>query len=262
MNHPKHADTSHPKHADTGHPECAHTSPRRHTLTLLRSTRGLVAVGACIGALGGVAIAVAGSSAQQAASVHKATTTVKKSAAAPRTVLVRGATGPRGLAGVAGAVGPAGSPGPEGPQGPPGPDLAESFTINWSGLAYAPERDTTVGTVPGVAQVEVRCTLEEQAIVVTPLLSGVRTVADVTTFQGEGVAGVSSHARLFSESTSPITIPLPTNGMLEGTLSVEPIDGDGGPDAAPSSLTFSSEWKLNDPDEANNYCYVAGQFLQ
>jgi hypothetical protein len=235
-------------------------------LMSLRSTRGLVAMGACVGALGGVAIAVTGSSAQQPASVHKATTASKKSTATPRTVIVRGATGPRGLTGVAGAVGPAGTPGPEGPQGPPGPDLAESFTINWSGLAYAPERDTAVSTIPdvaqGVARVEVRCTPEEQAIIVTPLLSEVRTVADVTTFQGEGVAGVSSHARLFSESTSPITIPLPTNGMLEGTLSVEPIDGDGGSEPDPSSLTFSSEWKLNDPDEANNYCYVAGQFLQ
>jgi hypothetical protein len=164
-----------------------------------------------------------------------------------------------------GAVGPAGAVGPQGPEGPPGPtgpNLATSLTVNWSGLAYAPERDTTVGTIPGIAQVEVRCSVEEQSILITPTLSGVRTVADITTFQGEGVAGISSHARLLSESTTPITIPLPSNGMIEGTLSVEPIGGDGGTGPAPSSLTFSSEWKLNDPDETANYCYVAGQFLQ
>jgi hypothetical protein len=236
-------------------------SARKSGHTLLRSARGLAAAGACIGALGGVALAVADSSAQSAAN-HKAATTTKKDTPVTRTLVVRGATGPRGLTG---AVGPAGATGPQGPEGapgPPGPDLAESFTINWSGLAYAPERDTTVGTVPGVAQVEVKCSVEEQAIIVTPTLSGMRTVADVTTFQGEGVAGVSSHARIYSESSSPITIPLPTNGMIEGTLSVEPITGDGGAEPLPSSLTFSSEWKLNDPDETANYCYVAGQFLQ
>jgi hypothetical protein len=225
----------------------------------LRSTRGLAAAGATAGALGGVALAVAGSSAQPSAS-HKAATT-KKNAPVTHTVVVRGATGPRGLAGVTGPVGTTGPQGPEGPPGPMGPDLAESVTINWSGLAYAPERDTTVSTVPGVARIEVRCTPEDQAIVVTPLLSEVRTVADVTTFQGEGTSA-AEYARLFSESTAPITIRLPTNGMLAGTLSVEPITGDGGTGPAPSSFTFSSEWKLNDPDETANYCHVAGQFLQ
>jgi hypothetical protein len=236
-------------------------SAYRHFSNFLRSAKGLATVGACVGASAGVVLAVSGSSAQPAAS-HKTAVTTKRSAPVTHTVVVRGATGPRGLAGVTGPVGATGPQGPEGPPGPPGPNLAESLTINWSGLAYAPERDTTVSTIPGVAQVEVRCTVEDQSIVITPTLSGVRTVADLTTFQGEGVAGISSHSRLFSESTSPITIPLPTNGMIEGTLSVEPVTGDGGPGPAPSSLTFSSEWKLNDPDEAANYCYVAGQFLQ
>ncbi len=200
-------------------------------------------------------------SARQAAADHK-TAAPKKSASAQRTVLVRGAAGAVGPQGVEGPTGPAGPQGPEGAPGPTGPDLAVSLSINWSGLAYAPERDTTVQSIPGIAQVEARCTVEEQALVLTPTLSGVRTVADVTTFQGEGTAGVSSHARIYSESTTPITIPLPTNGMIEGTLSVEPVTGDGGPGPAPYSLTLSSEWKLNDPNEANNYCYVAGQFLQ
>ena len=235
-------------------------SPRRHGPTFVKSPRATAALGACIGALIGIALAVSGSSAQQSSAHHRAA--IKRSAPAQRTVLVRGATGPRGLAGVEGSAGPAGPQGPEGAPGPPGPNLAVSLTINWSGLAYAPERDTVVESIPGVAQVEARCTLEEQVLIVTPTLSGVRTVADVTTFQGEGIAGVSSHARIFTESTAPLRIPLPTNGMIEGTLSVEPIVGNGGAGPAPSSLTLSSEWKLNDPDEANDYCYVAGQFLQ
>jgi hypothetical protein len=250
-------------------------SPRKLGRTLLRSTRALAALGACAGTVLGIALAVSGSSAQQATANHgpgatarqaaatrRAGANAKRNAAAQRTAIVRGATGPVGPQGVEGPSGPAGPPGPEGAPGPPGPDLAVSLSLNWSGLAYAPERDTTVQTIPGIAQVEARCTPEEQALVVTPTLSGVRTVADVTTFQGEGTAGVSSHARLYSESTDPLTIPLPTNGMIEGTLSVEPITGDGGAGPAPYSLTLSSEWKLNDPDEADNYCYVAGQFLQ
>jgi hypothetical protein len=262
-------------------------SPRRLGPTLARSTRALAALGACAGAVIGIALAVSGSSAQPAAANHgndgtarlasatrerggsarqatagHKTAATKKSASAQRTVVVRGAAGPVGPQGVEGPAGPAGPQGPEGAPGPPGPDLAVSLSINWSGLAYAPERDTTVQSIPGIAQVEARCTMEEQALVVTPTLSGVRTVADVTTFQGEGTAGVSSHARIYSESTTPLMIPLPTNGMIEGTLSVEPVTGDGGPGPAPYSLTLSSEWKLNDPNEADNYCYVAGQFLQ
>jgi hypothetical protein len=236
-------------------------SLRRHGPASVKPARGMAALGACAGTVIGIALAVSGSSAQQAAAVHKSAT-AKKNTSTPRTLIVRGATGPSGPQGPEGPAGPAGPAGPEGAPGPPGPNLAVSLTINWSGLAYAPERDTTVETIPGVAQVEARCTPEEQDLIVTPTLSGVRTVADVTTFQGEGTAGVSSHERLTTESTAPLSIHLPTNGMIEGTLSVEPIAGDGGTGPAPSSLTLSSEWKLNDPDEANNYCYVAGQFLQ
>ncbi len=276
-------------------------TPPRLGPTLARSTRAMAALGACAGTVIGIALAVSGSSAQPAAtnrgsggtarrasatrerggsarqasasatrtrggSARQATanrkSTTKKGVSVQRTVVVRGAAGPVGPQGVEGPAGPPGPQGPEGAPGPPGPDLAVSLSINWSGLAYAPERDTTVQSIPGIAQVEARCTMEEQALVVTPTLSGVRTVADVTTFQGEGTAGVSSHTRIYSESTTPLTIPLPTNGMIEGTLSVEPTTGDGGPGPVPYSLALSSEWKLNDPNEADNYCYVAGQFLQ
>jgi hypothetical protein len=236
-------------------------SEPRHSPTHDKSSRAVAGLGACAGALIGIVLAVSSSSAQQSSPSHKPAA-VKKNAVTQRTVIVRGATGVAGPEGPVGATGPAGPQGPEGAPGPTGPDLAVSLTINWSGLAYAPERDTSVETIPGVAQVEARCSVEEQALIVTPTLNGMRTVADVTTFQGEGTAGVSSHARIESESTAPLAIALPTNGMIEGTLSVEPITGDGGTGPAPYSLTLSSEWKLNDPNEADDYCYVAGQFLQ
>lgn len=218
----------------------------------------MLSVGACAGALAGGALAVSGTSAQTGHSA-KAGHPAKP---APRVVVVRGANGPRGLAGVAGAEGPPGPEGLQGPPGAPGPNIAVSPTLNWHGLENAEGRDTALTELPGMARIELRCGTAAQDILITPLNEGVRTVADVTTFQGEGTAGVSSHDRLFTESTAPMAIPLPPNGMIEGTLSVEPISSEGADGAAPASFTFSSEWKLNDPDEAANYCYIAGQFLR
>lgn len=223
-----------------------------------RQARAMLSAGACAGALAGGALAVAGTSAQTPHGSRPSHPTKP----APHLVVVRGANGPRGLPGLTGAEGPAGPEGPQGPPGPPGPNIAISPTLNWHGLENSEGRDTTVTELPGIARIEVRCGTAAQDILVTPLNEGVRTVADVTTFQGEGTAGISSHDRLFSESTSPLAIPLPPNGMIEGTLSVEPISGAGADATTPASFTFSSEWKLNDPDEAANYCYIAGQFLR
>ncbi|HEY7962139.1 MAG TPA: hypothetical protein VID29_09475 [Solirubrobacteraceae bacterium] len=224
-----------------------------------RQTRVLLAVGACAGALTGGAFAVAATSAQTS---HDHSAGAGHPAKAPQHVVVlRGAAGPRGAAGVPGVEGPVGPEGPQGPPGPPGPNIAVSPTLNWHGLENAPGRDSAVSELPGVAKIELRCGTAAQDILLTPLNEGVRTVVDVTTFQGEGVAGISSHNRVYSESLAPLAIALPPNGMLEGTLSVEPISGEG-PGGAPVSFTFSSEWKLNDPTPENNYCYVAGQFLR
>jgi hypothetical protein len=222
-----------------------------------RQARAILSAGACAGALAGGALAVAGSAAQTGQSAR----TGHPAKPAQRVVVVRGATGPRGFAGVTGPEGPPGPEGLQGPPGPPGPNIAVSPTLNWHGLENAEGRDRTVTELPGIARIELRCGTAAQDILITPSNEGVRTVADVTTFQGEGTAGVSSHDRQFSESLAPLAIPLPPNGMIEGTLSVEPISGEG-VGAAPASFTFSSEWKLNDPDAAANYCYIAGQFLK
>jgi hypothetical protein len=256
-----------------------------------KGARALLAAGACAGALAGGALAVAGSAAQSgdvrtprgtaggggAQAVERDARTAKASGQAAgghstkaghaskpqaHVIVLRGATGPRGEQGVPGIEGSTGPEGPQGPPGPPGPNIAVSPTLNWHGLENAPGRDTALAELPGLASIEVRCSTAAQDILVTPLSEGVRTVVDMTTFQGEGVAGVSSHNRVYTESHEPLAIPLPPNGMIEGTLSVEPISGVGSDRAAPVSFTVSSEWKLNDPAPENNYCYIAGQFLR
>lgn len=232
----------------------------------------MLGLGACVGALAGAALAVSGSFAHPGSAAHVAATraaqTSKAKAGKPakpqtHTVLVRGAPGPRGVQGEPGVEGQPGAEGPQGPPGPPGPNIAVSPTLNWRGSEAAAGRDTTIAGIPGVATVEIRCNAEAQQILVTPAATGARTVIDATTFQGEGTAGVSSNERLFTESTTqPLAMALPPNGMLEGTLSVEPISAGASTAPAPLSFTFSSEWKLNDPSPDGDYCFVAGQFLQ
>jgi hypothetical protein len=229
-------------------------------MRMRNQTRMVLGAGACAGVLAGGALAVTGSFAQTGPG--HAARNEHQSRAQPRVVVLRGATGPRGAQGIPGVEGAAGPEGPQGPPGPPGPNIAVSPTLNWHGLENAPGRDTVLAELPGMAKVEVRCGTAAQDILLTPLIEGARMVVDTTTFQGEGTAGVSSHNRVFSESLAPLAIPLPPNGMLEGTVSVEPISGEGSDTAAPVSFTFSSEWKLNDPAGENNYCYVAGQFLR
>jgi hypothetical protein len=248
---------------------------RARKQTARKGTRALLAAGACAGALAGGALAVAGSAAQaggaqsggaRTSDGHATKTGSTKAGHAskpqPRVIVLRGAAGPRGVQGAPGVEGPTGPEGPQGPPGPPGPNIAVSPTLNWHGLENAPGRDTTLAELPGLATIEARCSTAAQDILITPLSEGVRTVVDMTTFQGEGVAGVSSHNRVSTESLAPLAIPLPPNGMIEGTLSVEPISGEGSDRAAPVSFTVSSEWKLNDPAPENNYCYIAGQFLR
>jgi hypothetical protein len=202
---------------------------------------------ALVGATLGVLVQVQGSSARP---VRHARRAAAKS--------LRGPQGPQGPRGPVGPVGPAG------PAGPAGPNIGLSLTINWTGVANAPGNDTATATDPAIGTLTATCNGGDQQIVLAPAqVSGVRTVADVTTFQGEGTQGISSNQRLTSEGNgSPITIPLPTNGMIVGTVSLEPIGGTGGPEPDPVTLTVSSQWKLNDPTPANDYCYIAGQALQ
>lgn len=168
--------------------------------------------------------------------------------------------GPRGRRGRAGERGPAGAPGPV---GAPGPDIAGSLTINWRGLENAPGHDGASAQLPGIGTLTATCNASTQVLSLTPAVAGRRTVLDVTEFQGEGTTGASSNQRLPGESTAPVSVPLPPNGMVSGVISVEPISGNGEPLAHPATFLLSSEWKVNDSEHpSENYCYVAAQLLQ
>jgi len=198
--------------------------------------REIIAGAAVTGALLGGAIAVSGSAAHTANPPHHHV------AVAPR--------------------GPAGPAGPAGPPGPPGPNIAASLSLNWSGFANTASFDSSQAALAGLASLSTVCNASVQQLVITPAAQGVRTVADLTTMQGEGVQGISSFQRTESDSGTPIVVALPNNGMITGTISVEPISGTGGVEADPATITLSSQFKLNDPDAADDFCYVAAQAVQ
>jgi hypothetical protein len=138
-------------------------------------------------------------------------------------------------------------------------------SINWFGNAYAAANGTAGPTaIPGVGTLSTECDASAQQVTLVPASSaGTRTVAAVTTFQGEGTSGISSNQSYDSYgASSPIVIDLPVNGMLIGTLSVQPDYGAGGPGPSPASFIFSSDMKLNGASGSGNYCSVAGQVLE
>jgi hypothetical protein len=121
--------------------------------------------------------------------------------------------------------------------------------------------------IQGIGTLDAVCNLNRQSLQLTPASSGVRTTANISDFEGS----VSSNNQPYStDPGSPIIIgspsqpggALPPNGMLMATFSVQPVSGDGGPGPAPATLTVSSEYKVNDPDPTQNYCFIAGQVIQ
>jgi hypothetical protein len=233
----------------------------------MRNRRVLIALTcAVIAAIGGtLAGSLTGGAAAPRVSARAA------AAAAHKTVVARLAKasrrGPRGYRGYRGRQGPRGYTGPAGPQGAQAPAdaIAVPVSINWFGNSYAnPNGTAGPYTIPNVGTVTTECDLGAQQITFTPASSaGTRTVADVTTFQGEGTDGVSSNQEYDSYGAStPITVPLPVNGMLIGTLSVQPDSGDGGPGPSPASFIFSSDMKLNGQGGSGDFCSVGGQILQ
>jgi hypothetical protein len=169
--------------------------------------------------------------------------------------LGEGPRGPAGPAGVAGPVGPAGVAGPVGPVS----NVVKSLTINWrNGVSVADPTATTA--LPGLGTATLTCTATAQTLTITPATTGSRTVLDADTAQGAGTQGATSFVSSTSQG-SPITIAVPNNGMIFATISLEPATGDGGAGPDPASMTLSSEWKLNDPNPANNFCFIAAQFV-
>jgi hypothetical protein len=165
----------------------------------------------------------------------------------------RGRRGPRGLRGPRGYRGPAGAD---------ATDVVRPFTINWRNGAFA-GRDSATAAIPSIGNLTAVCNLDRQALVIDPTAGpGVRTIANVTSYEGEGIANAFNDRLPHDPGARQIVIPLPVNGMLSVTLSTEPVSGDGGPGVAPATLLVSSERKVNDPTAGLNFCYVAGQALQ
>jgi hypothetical protein len=166
--------------------------------------------------------------------------------------------GPRGPAGPVGAAGPAGPAGPQGPTGPVS-NVVRSLTINWrDGVWLADPTATT--TLPGIGTATLTCTTSAQSLTIYPASAGARTVVDTDTAQGAGTQGATSFASA-TTGGAPVTVAVPNNGMIFATISIQPASGNGGPGPAPASMTLSSEWKLNDPNPVNNFCFMAAQFV-
>jgi hypothetical protein len=222
----------------------------------------IVLVCAALAAIGGTLAGTLSTGAAKAGrDTRVARVTHRAASRRARTIVIRGArgrVGPRGNTGPAGAAGPAGAPSPA-------DGIALPVTINWFGSANAATNGSFAPvSIPNIGTISAQCDYTAQQIVLVPSSSsGTRTVADVTTMQGEGTAGISSNQRLESYgSTTPLVIALPVNGMVTGTFSVEPDYGAGGPGPSPVSFVFSSYHKLNSTDGASDACTVAGQLTE
>lgn len=159
--------------------------------------------------------------------------------------------------------GPKGERGPQGAPGSPGPaaeEVARSLTINWRNGAWG-GRDTAHADIPSIGTLVATCRPGEQHLLLHPAASGVRTVASITTFQATDSDNATSWS---TDPGTPVVIadPLPPNGMLSVTLSVQPVAGDGGPGVPPATVTLSSEYIVNGLSASDNVCYVAAQILQ
>jgi hypothetical protein len=198
----------------------------------------------------------------------------------------RGPQGRRGRKGRRGPRGHTGTPGLPGPQGVPGTsgDQVYDFTINWQGQATDPGSGATTSSlaVPGIGTLALSCPWAEDptdtsgAMTFAPAADNATTrgVAAYTTIQGGGTAGASSFYRLLSTQANPIPIGytdtsgdyssyfLPSNGMITGTLNIEPFSGAGAtPGPPPASFILSSEYVANDPDPADRFCHISGQVI-
>jgi hypothetical protein len=200
-----------------------------------------------------------------------------------------GKRGPRGRRGPKGKQGPGGNIGPQGPggsQGAPGVsgDQVYNFSLNWQGQSSdpGPGATTTSLNLPGVGRLDVSCPWafeaenESGSMTFTPAAdnSTTRGVAAYTTIQGAGTSGVSSFYRLIGTSPNPVlpigysdtpstysSFHLPSNGMITGTLNIEPFSGNGAAGPPPASFTLSSEYIANDPVGANRFCHISGQVI-
>ena len=118
--------------------------------------------------------------------------------------------------------------------------LARSLSLAWRGEANAAGRDGQTAIVEGLGRVDVTC---------APGRDGTRWV----TVTGPSAATVTrregSEETVTPVETGPVAVPLPNNGMLK-------LEFEGG-----RSLLLSSRFKFDDPEPAENFCFVAGQAI-
>lgn len=210
---------------------------------------GVLAVGAVSGAVGGSTTAPSAS----ASATKKKAAKKKPSLRGPRGL--RGLRGRTGAKGATGLVGPQGAPGTPGPQGPGATEAARSLTVNWRNNQY-PGRESASATLESIGRLDVVCTEGEQVLQLTPARGDQRTVLALQRFS----SATGEHSQIPSTGPGdPIRVALPSNGMLTGVISLQPVAGDGGAGPAPATFTLSSRFIVN--DGVNNLCHVAMQVL-
>ncbi|WP_259316033.1 hypothetical protein [Capillimicrobium parvum] len=118
------------------------------------------------------------------------------------------------------------------------PPVARSAQVLWRGDANAAGRDGASVEVPGVGTLAIAC---------RPGPLGTRALT-VDTAQGATVTtreGSDDFGR--PQDVGPVSANLPNNGMIAIRFS-------GG-----ATLLASSRWKVNDPDQTQNFCAIAAQ---
>jgi len=126
-------------------------------------------------------------------------------------------------------------------QGPgDGVPLARSAQVVWRGDVNAAGRDEAAIDVPGVGPLRVTCRPGPKAV--RALTIDTPQGADVTTREGSDDA-------MRPQPIGPVSAALPNNGMLAVKL------------AGGATVLASSRWKVNDPDPAQNFCFVAAQVV-
>lgn len=118
--------------------------------------------------------------------------------------------------------------------------LARSGSIAWRGSDAAAGHDATAFAVPGVGTVGVSCSAARL---------GARSLTIDTPQGGTVTTREASDDTARPQEMGPVSADLPNNGMLFVTLN----DG--------TRLIVSSRWKVNDPDPAQNSCFVAAQAI-
>lgn len=198
---------------------------------------------------------------------------VVENAAAERQAAERGKRGKRGPRGPRGRTGPEGERGPTGETGERGvagssDEHVLDVGVDWNGSANAAGHDSSSVELPGIGTLTIQCPSTPpddpsvRRLVLTPASGGRRTVANLTTFEGAGT-NAATNQRYQTDDLTPITVPIPSNGMISGSFSVEPIAGDStDPGQLPvADVTLSSFWKVNDPVASENSCHISAQLL-